>query len=114
MITVVEPSAAPALQESIETGKPVLTEGPDSIMGRLDCKEPSFIALNGLARDADFFLTLDDEEVTSYLEKMSCSNLATTASGGAGIAAAMNNQVAKLLKMNCDSKTLCFLSEVAE
>ena len=38
-------------------------------MGRLDCKEPSFIALNGLARDADFFLTLDDEEVTSYLEK---------------------------------------------
>ena len=45
---------------------------------------------------------------------MSCSNLATTASGGAGIAAAMNNQVAKLLKMNCDSKTLCFLSEVAE
>ena len=83
-------------------------------MGRLDCKEPSFIALNGLARDADFFLTLDDEEVTSYLEKMSCSNLATTASGGAGIAAAMNNQVAKLLKMNRDSKTLSFLSEVAE
>ena len=114
VITVVEPSAAPALQESIEIGKPVLTEGPDSVMGRLDCKEPSFIALNGLARDADFFLTLDDEEVTSYLEKMSCSNLATTASGGAGIAAAMNNQVAKLLKMNCDSKTLCFLSEVAE
>ena len=113
-ITVVEPSAAPALQASIELGKPVLTEGPDSIMGRLDCKEPSFIALNGLARDADFFLTLDDDEVTICLEKMSNANLATTASGGAGVAAAMNNQVAKLLKMNSDSKTLCFLSEVAE
>ena len=77
-------------------------------------RDRSFIALNGLARDADFFLTLDDEEVTSHLGKMSRSNLATTASGGAGIAAAMNNQVAKLLKMNCNSKTLCFLSEVAE
>ena len=114
MITVVEPSAAPALQASIELGKPVLTEGPDSVMGRLDCKEPSFIALNGLARDADFFLTLDDDEVTNNLEKMSYSNLATTASGGAGVAAAMNNQVAKLLKMNSESQSLCFLSEVAE
>ncbi|MCH1412071.1 MAG: pyridoxal-phosphate dependent enzyme [Rhodobacteraceae bacterium] len=113
-ITVVEPSAAPALQASIELGKPVLTEGPDSVMGRLDCKEPSFIALNGLARDADFFLTLDDDEVTICLEKMSNANLATTASGGAGVAAAMNNKVAKLLKMNSDAKTLCFLSEVAE
>jgi len=114
VITVVEPSAAPALQASIELGKPVLTEGPDSVMGRLDCKEPSFIALNGLARDADFFLTLDDGEVTSNLEKMSKYNLATTPSGGAGIAAAMNNQVAKLLKMSSESKTLCFLSEVPE
>ena len=83
-------------------------------MGRLDCKEPSFIALNGLARDADFFLTLDDDEVISKLEKMSYSKLETTASGGAGVAAAMNKQVAKLLKMNAGSKTLCFLSEVAE
>ena len=83
-------------------------------MGRLDCKEPSFIALNGLARDADFFLTLDDDEVTSNLEKMSYSNLATTASGGAGVAAAMNSQVAKILKMNSKSQSLCFLSEVAE
>ena len=39
---------------------------------------------------------------------MSCSNLATTASGGAGIAAAMNNQVSKLLKMNCDYKLFAF------
>ena len=114
VITVVEPSAAPALQASIELGKPVLTEGPDSVMGRLDCKEPSFIALNGLARDADFFLTLDDDEVITNLEKMSYSDLATTASGGAGVAAAMNSQVAKLLKMNAESKTLCFLSEVSE
>ena len=114
VITVVEPSAAPALQASIEVGKPVLTEGPDSIMGRLDCKEPSFIALNGLARDADFFLTLNEDEVSNNLEIMSNSNLATTASGGAGIAAAMNDEVSRLLKMNSESKTLCFLSEVAE
>ena len=114
LITVVEPSAAPALQKSIELGKPVLTEGPDSIMGRLDCKEPSFIALNGLARDADYFLTLDDVEVTRCLEKMSKSNLATTASGGAGVAAAMNEQVAELLNLGPNSNVLCFLSEISE
>jgi diaminopropionate ammonia-lyase len=83
-------------------------------MGRLDCKEPSFIALNGLARDADFFLTLDDGEVTICLEKMSNADLATTASGGAGVAAAMHDLVSKPLKINANSKILCFLSEVAE
>ena len=83
-------------------------------MGRLDCKEPSFIALNGLARDADYFLTLDDVEVTRCLEKMSKSNLATTASGGAGVAAAMNEQVAELLNLGPKSNILCFLSEIAE
>ena len=55
VIVVVEPEAAPALMNSVSEGRAVFANGPDSIMGRLDCKEPSLIALNGLARDADFF-----------------------------------------------------------
>ncbi|MEM9278432.1 MAG: pyridoxal-phosphate dependent enzyme, partial [Pseudomonadota bacterium] len=60
-ITVVEPDAAPALQASIKKGKSVFADGPVSNMGRLDCKEPSLIALKGLARDANFFLTIRDD-----------------------------------------------------
>ena len=52
-IIVVEPEAAPALIESIRAGALTETSGPVSCMGRLDCKTPSMIALNGLARDAD-------------------------------------------------------------
>ncbi len=113
-IIVVEPESAPALQASIEAGACVFADGPDSIMGRLDCKEPSLIALNGLARDADAFLTLTDDEVVQHLPAMAAAGVATTASGGAGIAAAMNAQVLQRLGIGADAKVLCFLSEIAE
>lgn len=113
-IIVVEPEAAPALQASIEAGKCVFADGPDSIMGRLDCKEPSLIALNGLARDADDFLTLTDEEVVEHLPAMAAKGLATTASGGAGLAAAMHEGVRAALDIGADARVLCFLSETPE
>ena len=113
-IIVVEPEAAPALQASVEEGKCVFADGPDSIMGRLDCKEPSLIALNGLARDAYCFLTLTDEEVTAHLPQMKAADLETTASGGAGIAAAMKPEVRKALGMTEEARVLCFLSEVTD
>lgn len=113
-IVVVEPDAAPALQASITAGQSVFADGPDSIMGRLDCKEPSLIALNGLARDADLFLTLSDDEVTRHLPAMAAAGLETTASGGAGIAAAMTPEVREHAGISEASRILCFLSEVPE
>ena len=113
-IIVVEPEAAPALQSSIVAGSCVFAEGPDSVMGRLDCKEPSLIALNGLARDADHFLTLDDKDVTALLPRMTAQGLATTASGGAGLAAALHRDVSDMLGLDGTAQCLCFLSEVAE
>ncbi|WP_298937612.1 pyridoxal-phosphate dependent enzyme [uncultured Ruegeria sp.] len=113
-IIVVEPEVAPALQASIEAGKCVFADGPDSIMGRLDCKEPSLIALNGLARDADRFLTLTDSEVTDQLCAMAKAGLETTASGGAGIAAVLNRDIRAALGIDAGSRVLCFLSEIAE
>ena len=111
VIAVVEPENAPALQASIEAGKSVYTDGPDSVMGRLDCKEPSLIALNGLARDADHFITLSDEEVLTHLPAMEEANIATSSSGGAGIAAAMHNGVADSLGLDANARILTFLSE---
>lgn len=113
-IIVVEPDAAPALQASIEAGAVVFADGPNSIMGRLDCKEPSMIALNGLARDADAFLTLSDDDVAQRLPKMAEAGLETTASGGAGIAALMMPEVRDALEIGAQARVLCFLSEVAD
>ncbi|MCT4558988.1 MAG: pyridoxal-phosphate dependent enzyme [Pelagimonas sp.] len=86
-IIVVEPDAAPALMESIRAGHVVETSGPVSAMGRLDCKVPSLIALNGLARDADVFVTISETEATDGIAQLAEHGVATSASGGAGLAA---------------------------
>lgn len=106
-ITVVEPTAAPALQASIEQEKPALTVGPPSNMGRLDCKEPSHLALKALARDADAFLTLDDDYVAEQIARLVPHNLATSPSGGAGFAAT----VAMAGDLGAQARVLLVLSE---
>ena len=107
-IIVVEPEAAPALQASIEAGKAVVTEGPVSNMGRLDCKEPSLIALKGLARDADAFVTITEAEASEVLPVLAERGLATSESGGAGLAAH------RIIKIDPDARVLCILSEGAD
>jgi len=86
LIVVVEPSAAPALAASIAAGAPVRADGPVSVMGRLDCKEPSLIALRGLARDADAFATISEGEAVQGDELAADHGLASTPSGAAGLA----------------------------
>ncbi len=108
-ITVVEPEAAPALHNAIQAGNIVSVEGPVSSMGRLDCKEASMIALNGLARDADRFVLLHDDEVESVMPVLDELGLATTPSGGAGLAAALLGKV----DLPSDARILVILSEEA-
>ncbi len=86
-IIVVEPEAAPALVESVRQGKLVDTTGPVSSMGRLDCKTPSMIALNGLSRDADVFVTITEDEAAEGIAKLAGIGVQTSPSGGAGLAA---------------------------
>lgn len=104
----VEPEAAPALQASIAAGRPVVTTGPVSSMGRLDCKEPSLIALRGLARDADRFATLSEDEVAEAMPVLDRLGLATTPSGGAGLAAL------RQMTLPAGARVLCVLSEQAD
>jgi len=107
-IVVVEPAHAPALIESIRAGRPVETQGPVSNMGRLDCKAPSFIALKGLARDADAFATITEAEATSVLPALAERGMATTESGAAGVAALMAMALPRRIR------ALAILSEEAE
>ncbi|MEM7242599.1 MAG: pyridoxal-phosphate dependent enzyme [Pseudomonadota bacterium] len=111
VIAVVEPENAPALQASIAAGKCVFADGPESVMGRLDCKEPSLVALNGLARDADYFVTLSDKTVEDCLPTFAAVGLATTSSGGAGMAAVMQADVRSALNIGKDARVLTYLSE---
>ena len=114
-IIVVEPEAAPALAASIEASQPVTTEGPVSEMGRLDCKEPSLIALQGLSRDADFFATISEDEGRSGARWMEDNGLPSTPSGAAGLAALLASDVHReTLGLNASSRILTILSEGPE
>lgn len=107
---VVEPDAAPALIESIRAGRVVVTEGPDSAMGRLDCKTPSMLALADLARDADRFVTLSEAEAAAGTAAVAEAGLASTPSGAAGIAALL----AGIEGIGPGAHVLCILSEGPE
>lgn len=114
-IIIVEPEAAPALIESVRAGRSLVTEGPVSAMGRLDCKEPSLIALKGLARDADFFVTITEDEAADAMPVLAAAGLETTPSGGAGLAALLvSGPHRAALGLRDDSRVLAFLSEGPE
>ena len=108
-ILVVEPEAAPALIESIRAGQFVTTQGPVSAMGRLDCKEASLIALAGLSRDADQFVTLTEDEALQGVATLAAHGFATTPSGGAGLAAFLAGP-----GLGPDARVLAILSEGPE
>ncbi len=85
-IIVVEPEVAPALKASIEADGPVVAPGPVSAMGRLDCKEPSLIALKSLARDANDFMVISEAEGETGAQRAAHLGMTSTPSGAAGLA----------------------------
>ena len=85
-LIVVEPEAAPALFASVEAGRPVHAPGPVSCMGRLDCKEPSHLALKYLAREADAFVLVTEDEGRKAADRLGAAGMATTPSGAGGFA----------------------------
>ncbi|MCW1955763.1 MAG: pyridoxal-phosphate dependent enzyme [Roseobacter sp.] len=108
-IVVVEPEAAPALKDCIAAGRFVAASGPQSCMGRLDCKEASLIALNGLARDASAFMTISEAQSVAALQPLADVGLETTPSGGAGLAGLMS-----LAPLGPEARVLCIVSEGPE
>ncbi|MEP3045647.1 MAG: pyridoxal-phosphate dependent enzyme [Roseibium sp.] len=114
-IIVVEPDAAPALWASIEAGRLAVGNGPVSSMGRLDCKEPSHLALKYLAREADAFVLVSDEEAEGTVELLGNYDLATTPSGAAGISAVHHASTKRdVFGLTSHSRVLCYLSEGPE
>ena len=112
-IIVVEPETAPALIESVRAGKCVDTRGSESSMGRLDCKTPSHLALKYLAREADYFVTLDDELVENTVEFLASRGISSSPSGAAGLAALHHLESKAALGLDSTSNVLCYISEGA-
>ena len=115
VICVVEPDAAPALLASINAGKAVAASGPASNMGRLDCKEPSHLALKYLAREANTFMLVSDAEAVVAVTTLENTGIASTPSGVAGFAGlqyAVANDID--LKIDQNSRVLVYVSEGPE
>lgn len=94
-VTVVEPSRAACLFESLIAGAPVaLTPGEPTVMAMLECYEPSWTAWAVLARQADAFMTVEEHEAVAAMRRLARplkSDPAVVAgeSGGAGLAGLM-------------------------
>ena len=67
------------------------------------------IALQGLARDADLFVTLTEEEAATAVTTLADHGLATTPSGAAGIAALLAG-----LDLPPEARVLAIFSEGPE
>lgn len=117
VIIIAEPDAAPAVLESVKAGKSVTTSGPSSNMGRLDCKEPSQIALQCLAKDANWFVTLSDEHVLDTVNWLETQGISTTSSAAAGLAVAhqsrQDSTIRSQLGLNANSRLLALITEQA-
>lgn len=85
-IVVVEPERAPCLRNSVQAGALTAGEGPDSNMGRLDCKNASMLAYEALRHDADLFVTVTDEAAQQAADLLGRHGVAATPSGAAGLA----------------------------
>lgn len=109
-IILVEPERASCLRDSILAGHSVIASGPVSNMGRLDCKEPSLVALRFLSREADQLATISDDEASRATELLARHGYRTSESGAAGVAAALGLKAAGT-PLPPGSRLLCLLSE---
>ncbi len=92
-LTVVDPSRAACLYESARAGHPVtVPHGAPTVMAMLECHAPSLVAWRILARAADAFMTVEDEDAVEAMRRLARpvdGDPAVVAgeSGGAGLAA---------------------------
>ena len=115
---VVESEGAPCLLESVRQGRLTRVTGSPTKLGRLDCKEPSLIALDLLAHLADAFLLVSDaqaEEAAARLDRAGAPVSPCGATGAAGLIAACNNAAwRKQLNLDANSRILIIGTEAQE
>ena len=69
--TVVDPARAACLYETARAGHPVtVPHGEPTVMAMLECYEPSLVAWRILSRVADAFMTVDEEDAVSIMQRL--------------------------------------------
>ncbi|RWF06498.1 MAG: pyridoxal-phosphate dependent enzyme, partial [Mesorhizobium sp.] len=68
---VVEPRRSACVYASAEAGRPVtIAHQQSTVMAMLECAEPSLIAWRVLARVADAFMTVEEEDAVAVMKRL--------------------------------------------
>jgi diaminopropionate ammonia-lyase len=114
-VIVVEPEGAPCLLESARAGRMLTIEGGPTVLGRLDCKEPSLLGLQLLSANAFAFTTIIDEEAFEAMRVADGCGLEIGESGAAGLGALLSAAVdadqRPALGLDQESRVLLVASE---
>ncbi|CDX20131.1 2,3-diaminopropionate ammonia-lyase [Mesorhizobium plurifarium] len=120
---VVEPARAACVYATARAGRPVaIAHSKPTIMAMLECYEPSLVAWRVLSRLGDAFMTVDEEDAISVMNRLARPSgndpaIVSGESGGAGLAglirAAGDNKVRAALGLDANSRVLIINSEGA-
>lgn len=122
-ITVVEPARAACVYESAAAGRPIkVVETEPTIMGMLDCYEPSMIAFRVLERVADGFMIIGEDAAVEVMKLLANPTAGDTPivsgeSGGVGLAGLLavlkDVETAKSIGLGPTSRVLVINTEGA-
>jgi diaminopropionate ammonia-lyase len=120
---VVDPARAACIVESARAGQPVVVpEGEPTVMAMLECYEPSLVAWRILARAADAFMTVDEDDAISAMRVLAApvggdAPIVAGESGGVGFAALQkaiaSPEIAAALGLDAGSRILLINTEGA-
>jgi len=114
---VVEPEGAPCMLESVRQGRPIRVAGTPTMLGRLDCKEPSLLAFDLLSRLADAFMRVSDANADDTAMRLVAQGAPVSACGAAGavglIAACNNDAWRRNIGLDAHSHVLLIGTEAA-
>lgn len=123
IFVVVDPARAACIVESVRAGQPVVVaEGEPTVMAMLECYEPSLVAWRILARVADAFMTVDEDDAVTAMRVLAtpmAGDVAIVAgeSGGVGFAALQqavtSREIATALGLDASSRILVINTEGA-
>ncbi|TIO72817.1 MAG: diaminopropionate ammonia-lyase [Mesorhizobium sp.] len=122
-VVVVEPARAACIYATAEAGRPVkIPHEQPTVMAMLECHEPSLVAWRVLSRLGDAFMTVDEEDAVSVMNRLARplgndSAIVSGESGGAGLAglirAAGHKDMRATLGLDANSRVLIINSEGA-
>jgi len=115
---VVEPEGASCVLESVRQGRFVRLTGGVTTLGRLDCKEPSLLALELLSRLADAFVLVSDAQADLAAARLAAQGAPVSPCGAAGaaglFAACRDNSWRTRLGLGDRSRVLLIGTEAAD